>query len=129
MEAVKARDEGKSAKEIAEIMTNTVPRVRSQFIIDRFDWVRSNYTQELLSKYFTMFNKSIITTDDETIDFNRKEDLTKNFDEITKKLFNQKKILMLLMVQMNISLIIKKVLETTRDQRVIELISFLHFEH
>ena len=37
--ACKSRDEGKSAKEIADIMTNTVPKVRSQFIIDRFDYL------------------------------------------------------------------------------------------
>ena len=60
------------------------------------------------------------------LEFNTKEELTKNFDEITKKLFNEKWILLLLMVQMNISLIIKKILETTRDQRVIELISFIY---
>ena len=60
------------------------------------------------------------------IDFNTKEDLTKNFDEITKKTFNEKRTLMLLMVQLNISLIVKKILETTTDERVTELISFLY---
>ena len=33
---------------------------------------------------------------------------------------------MILMVQLNISLIINKILETTRDERVIELISFIY---
>ena len=60
------------------------------------------------------------------VDFNSKEDLTKNFDEITKRTFREKKTLLILMVQMNISLIIKNILETTRDERVIELISFLY---
>ena len=60
------------------------------------------------------------------IDFNNKEDLTKKFDEITKKTFNDKRTLLILMIQMNISLIVKKILETTRDERVIELISFLY---
>lgn len=37
--------------------------------IDRFDWTngRSNYTQQILSKYFDMFNKVIITSDDESL--------------------------------------------------------------
>jgi hypothetical protein len=60
------------------------------------------------------------------IDFNTKEDLTKNFDEITKRTFNEKRTLMILMVQLNISLIVKNILETSRDARIIELISFLY---
>ena len=60
------------------------------------------------------------------IDFNTKEDLTKNFDLITKKTFSEKRALMIFTLQINISLVIKKILETTRDERVIELISFVY---
>lgn len=37
--------------------------------IDRFDWTngRSGYAQQILSKYFDMFNKVIITSDDESL--------------------------------------------------------------
>ena len=38
------------------------------------------------------------------IEFNTKEDLTKNFDEITKQTFSEKRTLLLLMIEMNISL-------------------------
>ena len=78
------------------------------------------------NKILTHFPSEMMKTLKKILEFNTKEELTKNFDEITKKLFNEKRILMLLMVQMNISLIIKKILETTRDQRVIELISFIY---
>ena len=45
--------------------------------MDRFDWTNggSFYSQELLSRYFSMFDKSIITTDDDLIDELRKEEL------------------------------------------------------
>ena len=103
-----------------------IPYLSSYDLFYKFRSLSSYYYISSRNKILTHFPGEMMITLKKIIDFNRKEDLTKNFDEITKKLFNQKKILMLLMVQMNISLIIKKVLETTRDQRVIELISFIY---
>ena len=49
--------------------------------IDRFDWTngRSGYAQQRLSKYFDLFNKVIITSDDEAL-----------IDEINRKQFENK---------------------------------------
>lgn len=48
--------------------------------IDRFDWTngRSCFSQQILSKYFDMFNKVIITSDDETL---ADENVRKNFED------------------------------------------------
>lgn len=78
------------------------------------------------NKILTHFPGEMMITLKKIIDFNAKEDLAKNFEEITKKTFAEKRLLMLFIVHTNIALIIKKILETTRDQRVIELISFLY---
>ena len=39
LKACKARDEGKSAKEVVEIMENLVPKVRSQFVVETLDYL------------------------------------------------------------------------------------------
>lgn len=48
--------------------------------IDRFDWTngRSDYVQQILSKYFDIFNKVIITSDDETL---ADETVRKSFED------------------------------------------------
>lgn len=48
--------------------------------IDRFDWTngRSCFSQQILSKYFDMFNKVIITSDDEAL---TDENVRKNFED------------------------------------------------
>ena len=50
-------------------------------IIDRFDWIngRSAFSQQILKKYFDLFDKTIITSDDEKLN-----------DANTKKLFEEK---------------------------------------
>jgi hypothetical protein len=57
------------------------------------------------------------------IEFNNKEDLTKIFEEVMKKALNEKRVLIVLMIQMNPSLLIKQILESNHDQRSLELIS------
>lgn len=39
LKACKARDEGKSAKEVVELMENIVPKVRSQFVVETLDYL------------------------------------------------------------------------------------------
>ena len=60
--------------------------------IDRFDWTngRSNYTQQILSKYFDMFNKVIITSDDESLidEKNRKSFEAKGYSFVSQNYGN-----------------------------------------
>lgn len=48
--------------------------------IDRFDWTndKSEYVQNLLSKYFELFDKVILTTDDLTLNKNDKKEIENN---------------------------------------------------
>lgn len=103
-----------------------IPYLSSFDLFYKLRSLSSYYYYCARNKILTHFPGEMMKTLKKIIDFNTKEDLTKNFDEITKKTFQEKRALLLLMVQMNISLIVKKILETTRDERVIELISFLY---
>lgn len=52
--------------------------VSLSLIIDRFDWINNGniFAQEILSKYFPLFDKVVVTTDDRDIlDFNRQKRL------------------------------------------------------
>lgn len=59
--------------------------------MDRFDWTNggSFYSQELLSRYFSMFDKSIITIDDDSIDGLRKEELQSKGYTFSEILYNK----------------------------------------
>ena len=59
--------------------------------MDRFDWTNggSLYSQELLSRYFSMFDKSIITTDDDAIDELRKEERQSKGYTFSEILYNK----------------------------------------
>lgn len=103
-----------------------IPYLSSYDLFYKLRSLSSYYYYCARNKILTHFPAEMMKTLKKIVDFNVKEDLTKNFDEITKRTFREKKTLLLLMVQINISLIIKKILETTRDERVIELISFLY---
>ena len=60
--------------------------------IDRFDWTngRSGYAQQILSKYFDMFNKIIITSDDESLidEKNRKSFEAKGYSFVSQNYGN-----------------------------------------
>ena len=103
-----------------------IPFLSSSDLFYKFRTLSPYYYYCARNKILTHFPGEMMKTLKKIIDFNNKEDLTKNFDIITKKTFNEKKLLMILMVQLNLSLKIKQVLETTRDERAIELISFLY---
>jgi cytochrome c553 len=103
-----------------------IPYLTSYDLFYKFRTLGSYYYYCARNKILTHFPGEMMIKLKKIIDINAKEDLTKNFDEITKRTFNEKKTLMLLMLQVNLSLIVKKILETTRDERVIELISFLY---
>ena len=103
-----------------------IPYLSSYDLFYKFRALSPYYYYCSRNKILTHFPSEMMKTLKKIIDFNNKEDLTKKFDEITKKTFNDKRTLLILMIQMNVSLIVKKILETTRDERVIELISFLY---
>ena len=71
--------------DILKRFRETLEIEKMNIAIDRFDWVNgsSEYVQKLHKKYFDMFDKVILTSDDKTID---KEDLAArgyNIKEIT----------------------------------------------
>ena len=103
-----------------------IPFLSSNDLFYKLRSLGSYYYSCARKKILCHFPGEMMKTLKKIIDFNTKEDLTKNFEEVTKKTFNEKRALMLLMVEMNISLIISKILETNVDDRVIELISFFY---
>ena len=108
------------------IETYIIPYLSSYDLFYKLRSLSPYYYYCARNKILTHFPSEMMKILKKIIDFNNKEDLTKKFDEVTRKAFNDKRIILILMIQMNISLIVKKILETTRDERVIELISFLY---
>ena len=108
------------------IESQIIPFLSSYDLFYKFRSLSPYYYYCSRNKILTHFPGEMMKTLKKIIDFNTKEDLTKNFDEITKKTFNEKRVLMLLMLDLNISLLIKSILESTTDERVIELITFVY---
>ena len=108
------------------IESQIIPFLSSNDLFYKFRSLSPYYYYCARNKILTHFPGEMMKTLKKIIDFNTKEDLTKNFDEITKKTFNEKRVLMLLMIDLNISLLIKNILESTTDERVIELITFVY---
>lgn len=59
--------QGDYTLEIIEYLKNIFDKEKITLMIDRFDWMdnRTKISQEFISKYFCMFDKVILTTDDE----------------------------------------------------------------
>ena len=95
-----------------------IPYLSSYDLFYKFRTLSSYYYYCARNKILTHFPGEMMKILKKIIDFNTKEDLTKNFDLITKKTFNEKRELMIFTLHINISLVIKKVLETTKDESV-----------
>lgn len=106
--------------------SHIIPYLSSYDLFYKFRSLGTYYYYCARNKILTHFPEEMMKTLKKIIDFNNKEDLTKNFDEITRRTFNEKRSLLLLMIEMNISLMISKILESTRDERIIELIAFFY---
>ena len=108
------------------IEENIIPYLSSEDLFYKFRLLSSYYYICARNKILTHFPSEMMITLKKLIELNTKEELTKNFEDITRKTFNEKKVLLLLLVQINFSLIIKKILETNQEQRTFELISFFY---
>ena len=103
-----------------------IPFLTSDDLFYKFRSLGPYYYHCARSKILIHFPEEMMKTLQKIVEFNMKEDLTKNFEEITQKLFNEKKALLILMIHLNPSLLIKVILENTRDERAISLIEFFY---
>ena len=103
-----------------------IPYISSHDLFFSFRSLNSYYYICARNKILTHFPSEMMFLLKKIIEFNTKEDLTKNFEEIMKKTFEEKRMLLIIMIQANLSLAIKNILETNRDQRNLELISFFY---
>ena len=108
------------------IEKNVIPFLSSDDLFYKFRSLSPYYYHCARSKILIHFPQEMMKTLQKIVEFNMKEDLTKNFEEITQKLFNEKKALLILMLQLNLSVLIKLILENTRDERAIRLIEFFY---
>ena len=109
-----------------------IPYLTSSDLFYKFRSLSPYYYKCARNKILTHFPGEMVLYLKKIIEFNNKEDLTKKFEEIMKKTLNEKRVLIILMLQMNPSLLIKQILELNQDQRSLELISFfcviIHYE-
>ena len=103
-----------------------IPYLSSNDLFFRFRSLSSYYYHCARCKILLHFPQEMMKTLKKIIEFNQKEDLTKTFEEVTQKTFSEKRLLLILMLQMNFSLLIKTILENTRDERVLRLIAFFY---
>lgn len=103
-----------------------IPYLSSYDLFYKFRSLSSYYYKCARNKILTHFPGEMLLILKKIMDFNTKEDLAKKFEEILKQTLNEKKVLILLMMQINPSLIINKILENSREQRILELISLFY---
>ena len=106
------------------IETYIIPYLSSHDLFYKLRSLSSYYYKCARNKILTHFPGEMMFLLKKIIEFNTKEDLTKNFEEIMKKAFNEKKIVVLVMLQTNFSLIIKNILEYNTEQKTLEMLSF-----
>ena len=103
-----------------------IPFLSSDDLFYKFRSLSSYYYHCARSKILLHFPEEMMKTLKKIVEFNLKEDLTKTFEEVTQKVFREKSLLLILMNQYNISLLIKKILENTRDESALRLIEFFY---
>ena len=108
------------------IESQIIPFLSSYDLFYKFRSLSSYYYNCARNKILTHFPGEMMFILKKIIEFNAEEDLTKNFEEIMKKILTEKQTLIILMPQMNLPLTIKKILESNTDQRTLELISFFY---
>ena len=108
------------------IESQIIPFLSSYDLFYKFRSLSSYYYNCARNKILTHFPGEMMFILKKIIEFNTKEDLTKNLEEIMKKILTEKQTLIILMPQMNLPLTIKKILESNTDQRTLELISFFY---
>ena len=103
-----------------------IPFLSSNDLFYSFRSLNSYYYHCARSKILLHFPQEMMKTLKKIVEFNMKEDLTKTFEEVTQNVFSEKRLILLLMLQMNFSLLIKLILQNTRDERVLRLIEFFY---
>ena len=103
-----------------------IPYLSSEDLFYKFRSLSSYYYHCARSKILLHFPEEMMKTLKKIVEFNMKEDLSKTFEEVTKRVFTEKRLIIILMIQVNFSKEIKKILENTRDERVLRLIEFFY---
>ena len=103
-----------------------IPYLSSEDLFYKFRSLSSYYYHCARSKILLHFPEEMMKTLKKIVEFNMKEDLTKTFEEVTKRIFTEKRLILILMIQVNFSKQIKTILENTRDERVLRLIEFFY---
>lgn len=112
-------------KDILDKLREVLKLETVNLAIDRFDWTngRSIYTEKLLSDYFPMFDKTVITSDDTTF-FEREEDIEAQGFKIIKPTYSQALDFMRFLINNNCDDdVIKAILGTISDEDLKYLIT------
>ncbi len=112
-------------KDILDKLREVLKLETVNLAIDRFDWTngRSIYTEKLLSDYFPMFDKTVITSDD-TMFFEREEDIEAQGFKIIKPTYSQALDFMRFLINNNCDDdVIKAILGTISDEDLKYLIT------
>jgi hypothetical protein len=103
-----------------------IPFLSSDDLFYKLRGLSSYYYHCARNKILLHFPEEMMKTLEKIIQFNMKEDLTKSLQEVIQKTLYEKRILLLLIEQIDYSLIIKLILGNTRDERALRLIDFFY---
>ena len=80
-----------------------IPYLSSEDLFYKFRSLSSYYYHCARSKILLHFPEEMMKTLKKIVEFNMKEDLSKTFEEVTKRVFTEKRLIIILMIQVNFS--------------------------
>jgi hypothetical protein len=108
------------------IENNIIPFLNSEELFYKFRPLGSYYYHCARVKILIKFPDEIMKNLKKIIEYNAREDPTKNFQELIQRSMAEKRLVLILVIQANPSLQIHSILSNIRDDRALRLIAFFY---
>ena len=108
------------------IENNIIPFLNSEELFYKFRPLGSYYYYCARVKILIKFPDEIMKNLKKIIEYNAREDPTKNFQELIQRSMAEKRLVLILVIQANPSLQIHSILSNIRDDRALRLIAFFY---
>ena len=108
------------------IENNIIPFLNSEELFYKFRPLSSYYYYCARVKILIKFPEEIMKTLKKILEYNMREDPTNTFQEFFQRSIEQKRLILILTVQANPSIVINHILANLRDERALRLIAFFY---
>ena len=103
-----------------------IPYLTSDELFYKFRPLSSYYYHCARVKILIKFPEEIMKTLKKILEYNMREDPTNAFQEFFQRSIEQKRLILILTVQANPSIVINHILSNLRDERALRLIAFFY---